>query len=100
MSEVSLSELQKAAATLPARLLDALQCRHEQLLLAADPLRQHYSVFACRTEPALASLRSAWDDALSCWSGAIHGISRRVLCPKASLPSPMLRTPPFSPERA
>ena len=63
-------------SSVPARLLDALQCRHEQLLLAADPLRQHYSVFACRTEPALVSLRSAWDDGVR----SLRGWQQRLDC--------------------
>ncbi len=48
--------------TVLPRLLHSLSQSDVDLVIAADCLRNHYSVAACRTQPALLALRRAWEE--------------------------------------
>lgn len=63
-------DMPKLSPTILRHLLRALQSSSVDAVVAADPARKHYSVVACRIEPALIALQDAWaagDRSLRAW---------------------------------
>lgn len=79
-------DMPELPAALLKRLLDEVVAEKLPLVYAADTLREHYSVFACRREPALLALEAVWQSggrSLKVWQQHLGG--RSLVCGDAFL---------------
>lgn len=79
-------DMPELPAMLLKHLLNEVVARKLPLVYAADALREHYSVFACRREPALLALETVWQSggrSLKAWQQ--HLGAQSLVCGDAHL---------------